>query len=53
MSDTTIAILILPVLIVLTAALECTRAGCAKALRHRRSTRERTHSSPARQGLGA
>ncbi len=43
MSDTTIAILILPVLIALTLVLECTRVGCtrlARKLREARSPRQ-------------
>ena len=39
MSETTIAILILPVLIALTAVLECTRIGCTKLARHLRESR--------------
>lgn len=37
MSDTAIAILILPVLIALTVVLECTRVGCTKLSRHLRA----------------
>ena len=36
MSDTTIALLILPFLVVLTICLECTRVGCTKLFRHLR-----------------
>ncbi len=40
MSDTLIAILILPFLIVLTVALECTRIGCTRLSRKVREKRE-------------
>ena len=41
MSDTALAILIVPFLITLTAALECGRIGCTKLARHLRETRLR------------
>ena len=36
MSDITIAILILPFLVLLTLILECTRVGCTRLSRHLR-----------------
>ena len=46
MSDTAIAILILPFLVVLTVLLECTRIGCTRMARKLRESRpESTHSS--------
>ena len=45
MSDTTIAILILPFLIALTVALECTRVGCTKLARRVRGRRESVASA--------
>ena len=47
MSDTTIAILILPVLVALTVALECSRMGCTKLSRHLRAARERSGGTSA------
>ena len=41
MSDTTIALVILPFLIALTVALECTRIGCTKLARRLRESRGR------------
>ncbi len=39
MSDTAIAIVVVPFLIILTLALECTRIGCSWACRSFRTTR--------------
>ncbi len=39
MSDTTIALVILPFLVVLTVALECTRIGCSRIMRKLREPR--------------
>lgn len=51
MSDTTVAILILPVLIALTLALECTRVGCTRLSRRLRENRrdERVSSASGRE----
>lgn len=40
MSDVAIAFLILPFLVVLTIALECTRIGCSRLMRKVRVARE-------------
>ncbi len=42
MSDTTIAIIILPFLVALTVALECTRIGCSRIIRRLREPRAET-----------
>ena len=42
MSDTAVAVLILPALIALTIALECTRVGCNKIARKLRATQSRS-----------
>jgi hypothetical protein len=39
MSDTMIAVVILPFLIGLTVVLECTRVGCTRVLRHVREAK--------------
>lgn len=44
MSDAAIATAILPFLIALTVALECTRLGCTRLSRYFRENRERTEA---------
>jgi hypothetical protein len=47
MSDTAIAFLILPFLVVLTVALECTRIGCSRVVRKLREPRTATSQMQA------
>ena len=49
MSDTAIAIVVLPFLIVLTLALECTRIGCTWAARNYRTARAQSQNSAAKR----
>ena len=47
MSDTVIAFLILPFLVALTVALECTRVGCSRVIRKLREPRAETSQMQA------
>lgn len=50
MSDTAVAILVLPFLIALTVLLECSRVGCTRIARKLREARSQEARSPGLQG---